>query len=276
MRLWGAGRSATPEAAAVVHEAEDGDLRRLTFAELDDQVARVRAGLRARGIGKGDAVALFLPMTPEAVIATYAMASIGAIVVPLFSGFAPAAIASRIQDADAVAVIVADGTTRRRRTAVMKPLLDEALKSCPRVESSSWSTTSAGPQRSRRAVTSSGPSCWRRTRTRRSRRPRRRTCCYSPTRPGRPAGRRAPCTRMPASSSRWPARWRTASTWRPAGRSAGSPTWAGSWGRCRSSARTPAAPPCCSTKAPRTSRTPAGSGTSSSGIACRCSASRRR
>ena len=109
-----------------------------------------------------------------------------------------------------------------------------------------------------------------------SSRPRRRTCCCSPTPPGRPAGRRARCTPMPASWSRWPARWRTASRWRPAGRSAGSPTWAGSWGRCRSSARMPAAAPCCSTKAPRTSRTPAGSGTSSSGTACRCSASRRR
>ena len=119
---------------AVVHEAEDGTVRRLTFAELDDQVARVRAGLRARGIGKGDAVAIYLPMTAEAVVATYAVASIGAMVVPLFSGFAPAAIASRLQDADAKAVITADGTTRRRRTVALKPQLDEALKACPGVE----------------------------------------------------------------------------------------------------------------------------------------------
>ena len=127
-------RASTPEATAVVHEAEDGTVRSLTFAELDDQVARLRAGLRARGIGKGDAVAIYLPMTPEAVVATYAVASIGAMVVPLFSGFAPTAIASRIQDADAKAVITADGTTRRRRTAAMKPQLDEALRSCPGVE----------------------------------------------------------------------------------------------------------------------------------------------
>ena len=131
---WGAGGIATPGAAAVVHEAEDGTARRLTFAELDDQVARVRAGLRARGIGKGDAVAIYLPMTPEAVVATYAVASIGAMVVPLFSGFAPAAIASRLQDADAKAVITADGTTRRGRTVLLKPQLDEALKACPGVE----------------------------------------------------------------------------------------------------------------------------------------------
>ena len=130
----GRWKDATPGATAVVHEAEDGTVRRLTFAELDDQVARVRAGLRARGIGRGDAVAIYLPMAPEAVVATYAVASIGAMVVPLFSGFAPAAIASRIQDADARAVITADGTTRRRRTVLLKPQLDEALKACPGVE----------------------------------------------------------------------------------------------------------------------------------------------
>src|SRR5260370_31852636 len=130
----GGWRGGTPGAAAVGHEAEDGAVRRLTFAELDDQVARVRAGLRARGIGKGDAVAIYLPMAPEAVVAMYAVASIGAMVVPLFSGFAPAAIASRLQDADAKAVITADGTTRRRRTVLLKPQLDEALKACPGVE----------------------------------------------------------------------------------------------------------------------------------------------
>jgi acetyl-CoA synthetase len=124
----------TPEATAIVHEAEDGTVRRLTFAELDDQVARARAGLRARGIGKCDAVAIYMPMTPEAVVATYAVASIGAMAVPLFSGFAPTAIASRIQDAHAKAVVTADGTIRRRRTAGMLPQLEEALASCPSVE----------------------------------------------------------------------------------------------------------------------------------------------
>ncbi|MGW6199751.1 AMP-binding protein [Kribbella sp. NPDC055110] len=126
--------AAMPDAIAVVHETEDGTVRRLTFAELDDQVARVRAGLRARGIGKGDAVAIYLPMTPRAVVAMYAVASIGAMVVPLFSGFAPAAIAARIQDADAKAVITTSGTTRRRRTVALQDQLDEALKTCPSVE----------------------------------------------------------------------------------------------------------------------------------------------
>ncbi|WP_308288785.1 AMP-binding protein [Streptomyces humicola] len=124
----------TPDGIAIVHESEDGTVRRLTFAELDDQVARACAGLRARGVGRGDAVAIYLPMTPEAVVATYAVASIGAMAVPLFSGFASAAISSRIRDANAKAVITADGTVRRRRTASMLPQMLQALTSCPSVE----------------------------------------------------------------------------------------------------------------------------------------------
>jgi acetyl-CoA synthetase len=119
---------------AVIHEAEDGTTRTLTFAELEDQVRRAAAGLRALGIGKGDAVALYVPMIPEAVVACYAVAWLGAVLVPLFSGFAPSAIASRLQDAGAKAVMVADGTVRRRRTVEMRPMLDEALATCPSVE----------------------------------------------------------------------------------------------------------------------------------------------
>jgi acetyl-CoA synthetase len=124
----------TPEAIAVVHETEDGVVRELTFAELDDQVARVRAGLRRRGVGPGDAVAIYLPMTPETVVALYAVVSIGAVAVPLFSGFAAAAIAARIQDANAKAVITADGTVRRGKTVAMLTPLREALEACPAVE----------------------------------------------------------------------------------------------------------------------------------------------
>jgi acetyl-CoA synthetase len=119
---------------AVIHEAEDGTTRELSFGELDEQVSRAAAGLRRLGIGKGDVVALFLPMIPEAVVACYATARIGAILVPLFSGFAPAAIAARLQDCDAKVVISADGTRRRHRTVAMNSLLEDALASCPTVE----------------------------------------------------------------------------------------------------------------------------------------------
>jgi acetyl-CoA synthetase len=130
----GAWVARTPDAMALVHESEDGRVRSLTYAELADQVARLRGGLRARGIGKGDAVAIYLPMTPEAVVATYAVASLGALLVPLFSGFAAPAIASRVRDADAKAVITADGTVRRRKESSMLPQLRSALENCPGVE----------------------------------------------------------------------------------------------------------------------------------------------
>ncbi|MFC9836414.1 AMP-binding protein [Rhodococcus sp. NPDC127530] len=120
---------------AVTHESEDGTVRSLSYRELAADVERAAAGLRELGVGKGDAVALFLPMIPEAVVSVYAVARLGAVLVPLFSGFAPSAIASRIQDADAKVVIVADGTVRRRKTVAMKPALDEALAACPTVQS---------------------------------------------------------------------------------------------------------------------------------------------
>lgn len=119
---------------AVVHEAENGDIRQLTYAELYDQVVRASAGLKKLGLGKGDAIAMYLPMTPEAVVAFYAIARIGAIAVPLFSGFAAAAIASRLQDADVKCVFVADGTIRRKKSVLMRPILQGALSDCPTVK----------------------------------------------------------------------------------------------------------------------------------------------
>lgn len=134
LRRWVADPVAA-ERLAVVHEAEDGTVRTLTYRELGAEVERAAAGLRELGVGRGDAVALFLPMIPEAVVSMYAIARLGAVLVPLFSGFAPSAIASRIQDADAKVVVVADGTIRRGKSVPMKPALDEALKTCPTVES---------------------------------------------------------------------------------------------------------------------------------------------
>ncbi|HEY3189515.1 MAG TPA: AMP-binding protein [Solirubrobacteraceae bacterium] len=120
-------------ALAVIHEDEQGNVATLTYAELGDAVDRVAAGLRAAGIGKGDAVAIFLPMIPEAVVAMYAIAKVGALCVPLFSGYAPAAIAARLQDARAKLVFTAGWAWRRGARAPMKPALDEALAECASV-----------------------------------------------------------------------------------------------------------------------------------------------
>lgn len=118
---------------AVVHEAEDGAVRTISYGELAEQVSRVASGLVELGVGPGDAVGLYMPMVPEAVVACYAIAGIGAILVPLFSGFAAPAIASRLADAEVKAVIVADGTIRRGRTVGMAGELAKALRDTPSV-----------------------------------------------------------------------------------------------------------------------------------------------
>lgn len=128
-----AGDATTRDRVAVVHETEAGAVVRLTYAELDECVARAAAGLRAHGITRGDAVALYLPMCPEAVVAFYAAARLGAVVVPLFSGFAAGAIAARLADADVRAVVVARESSRRGRAVPMLPAVREAARRCASV-----------------------------------------------------------------------------------------------------------------------------------------------
>ncbi|VWB87737.1 AMP-dependent synthetase [Burkholderia lata] len=116
---------------AVVWESEDGAVRRWTYAELDAQTSRLAAGLREIGCQPGDVVALYLPMVPEAVAGMLAIAKIGAIVLPLFSGFGAQAVASRLQDAGAVAVLTADASTRRGKVTPMKQTIDTARADVP-------------------------------------------------------------------------------------------------------------------------------------------------
>jgi acetyl-CoA synthetase len=126
--------SVTADQAAVIHEDEAGAVRTLTYRELDEQVRRASSGLRRLGVGKGDAVALYLPMTIEAVVSFYAIARVGALAVPLFSGFGAPAIAARLQDAQAKVVISTESTVRRGRSVAMRAVLDEAVAGCPSVE----------------------------------------------------------------------------------------------------------------------------------------------
>lgn len=117
----------TAAGTALIAEREDGTVRRLSFRELADAVDRAAAGLRGLGVGPGDAVGLYMPMIAEAAIGFYAIAKVGAICVPVFSGFAAAAIAARLEDAGCKFVLCADGTVRKGRPQAMKPILDEAL-----------------------------------------------------------------------------------------------------------------------------------------------------
>ena len=118
---------------ALRYESEAGQVVTLTYRELHDEVSRVAAGLRALGLGKGDAIALYMPMIPEIAIAMLAIARIGGIILPLFSGYGAGAVATRLVDADAKAVFTTDGTFRRGRLVPMKPTVDEALALAPDV-----------------------------------------------------------------------------------------------------------------------------------------------
>lgn len=123
-----------PEARAIVWEGEDGEVRSLTFGELGSEVNRVANGLLDVGIEQGDTVGVFLPMTPEAAIAAYACAKIGAIYLPIFSGFGSPAVAARLNDAEAKALFTADGFYRRGATVDMKRVADEAVSKSDGIE----------------------------------------------------------------------------------------------------------------------------------------------
>jgi acetyl-CoA synthetase len=112
---------------AAVWQGEDGARRALSWGELSRDVVRLAEGLASLGVGKGDAVGIYLPMSPEVAIASHACAHLGAVQVPIFSGFAAPAIAARLADADAKALITADGSLRRSSTVPMKEVADEAL-----------------------------------------------------------------------------------------------------------------------------------------------------
>jgi len=119
-------QSAISDQPAVVWEGEEGHTKILTYHELYEQVNKVANALHSLGLGKGDAVGLFMPMTPEIVVAMLAIAKIGGIILPLFSGYGAGAIVSRLLDADAKALFTADGFFRRGKPVSMKPVADEA------------------------------------------------------------------------------------------------------------------------------------------------------
>jgi acetyl-CoA synthetase len=119
------------ENEVLIWEGESGESRARTYAELAAEVARLAEGLRALGLGRGDVVGLYMPMIPEAAVAFLAVAKIGAVVLPLFSGFGAGAVASRLADAEAVAVITVDATSRRGKDVPMKAVVDEAAADMP-------------------------------------------------------------------------------------------------------------------------------------------------
>jgi acetyl-CoA synthetase len=119
---------------ALVFDAEDGQVTRYTYAELQREVNRFAGGLTGLGVGSGDRVGVYLPMIPEVVIAILAIPKIGAIYTPIFSGYAGHAVATRLADCGAKVLITADGFLRRGEVVEMKAQADEAAAFSPTVE----------------------------------------------------------------------------------------------------------------------------------------------
>jgi len=116
-----------PEKTAIIFEADDGKVTHVSYRELYNRVCQFANGLKSRGIKKGDRVIVYMPMSVEAVIAMQACARIGAIHSVVFGGFSSKSLHERITDAQAVAVITADGQFRGGKAMALKPAVDDAL-----------------------------------------------------------------------------------------------------------------------------------------------------
>jgi acetyl-CoA synthetase len=119
--------------AALIWEGEPGDRRTLTYWELSREVNRAANALRKLGVARGDRVAIYLPMIPEAAIAMLACTRIGAVHSVVFGGFSAESLRDRINDAKAVALITADGGYRRGQVVPLKRFADDALTECPTI-----------------------------------------------------------------------------------------------------------------------------------------------
>ncbi|MGH2906838.1 MAG: AMP-binding protein [Solirubrobacterales bacterium] len=122
---------ATADRPAIVCQRETGDIESLTYKELQTEIDALGNALIELGIGVGDHVGVFMPMTPRAAIASYAVAKIGAVYLPIFSGFAASAVAARLNDAGAKLLITADGSARRGKDVPIKPVADEVAELTP-------------------------------------------------------------------------------------------------------------------------------------------------
>src|SRR5262245_18672249 len=123
-----------PDRIGAVFAGEDGARRELTFAELSRDVTRLAEGLTRLGVEPGDRVAIYLPMCPEVAVASHACAHIGAVQVPLFSGFAGPAVMQRLRDSEAKVVITADYSLRRGARLAMRETVEAAAGESPSVE----------------------------------------------------------------------------------------------------------------------------------------------
>lgn len=127
---------ATPDKIAIYWESNNPNEsgKAISYKELHEQVCLFAGVLKSKGINKGDRVCIYMPMIPEFTIAVLACARIGAIHSIIFAGFSASAVADRINDAQAVAIITSDGSYRGNKSISVKPLIDEALQMCASIK----------------------------------------------------------------------------------------------------------------------------------------------
>ncbi len=126
--------SETRNKVATIWEGEDGEIREVTYHELHRQANRVANALEERGIETGDTVGLYMPMVPEVVSILYGCFKVGAIAVPIFSGFGVEATATRIEDSECSVLFTGDGFYRRGDPVFLKDAADEAIEEAGHVE----------------------------------------------------------------------------------------------------------------------------------------------
>ncbi len=119
---------------ALVWEGEDGTVVEQTYADLHRETCKLAGGLKSLGLGRGDVVGMYLPNIPEAAATLLAVAKIGGIVLPLFSGFGAEAVAARLAHGHAKAVVTVDGSPRRGKAVGAKSVVDEAAAGLPELQ----------------------------------------------------------------------------------------------------------------------------------------------
>ncbi|HEY9871117.1 MAG TPA: AMP-binding protein [Candidatus Obscuribacterales bacterium] len=133
-RKAGCRQSVGAEHPALIWEGDDGASRKLTYGELAEMSSKVAGALAKLGVGCGDAVGIYMPMVPEVVAVLFGCLKIGAVAVPIFSGFGDQPLAARLADSEARVLFTADAGRRRGKVIPIKPDVDKACQSLPGLE----------------------------------------------------------------------------------------------------------------------------------------------
>jgi acetyl-CoA synthetase len=128
---------------AFIWEGDDGAIRRYTYGDVYRETCKMACALRNLKVGKGDTVGIYMPMSPQIVFSLLACLKIGAIPIPIFSGFGPAPVAARLRDAEAKVLITADGSFRRGRSSPSRRTRTRPWARSP-ASTTWWSTAGRG------------------------------------------------------------------------------------------------------------------------------------